>query len=160
MAQLWLALQQSLDELRGSREFRRHRQTTFGLEQAVEAATDTRYTGRNPLGSSSRDLSNRLKEMVERLAELEELAEALSLGAEPEEHIWFRETAPEPFMTMNDATWRFYDIEPQPGRPEYVRAHEFVLTTTLKWQRLPPRRAREARGGELTEVSLADPPTA
>jgi hypothetical protein len=158
MAQLWLALQQSLDELRESREFRRHRQTSFGLQQAVEAVTDTRHTGRNPLGSSSRDLSERLKEMIDRLEELEDLAEALSVGAEPEEYIWFRETAPRPFRTINEIAWRLYDVEPKPGRSEYIRAHEFVLTTALKWQRLPPRRTPGRPTGEVSEVRLADPP--
>jgi hypothetical protein len=158
LAQLRLAFEQSLEELKESREFRGHRSSTFWLEQAVEAATDTRYTGRNPAGSSSRDLSKRLIEMMERLETLEELAEALSVGAEPEEYIWFKETAPRPTRTMNESHWSVYEVEPKPDRSQYVRAHGFVLTTALRWQRLPARQATTWPEGEPRQLPLADPP--
>ena len=63
--------------------------------------------------------------------------EVLALGADVSEHEWFLRTAPEPYRTVNDRTWKLDDDLPR-TRADFVRGFDFVLCAVLRWERFPP----------------------
>jgi hypothetical protein len=106
------------------------------------------------------DLEWLLDSLIRRSAIAEDRLEALSLGAEASEYLWFRNRFPrvtlaphgrwdhapntsailEPHDTRGQARWV---ISPDPlqlqvSRDEALRALDFVVTVALHWQQFPP----------------------
>jgi len=155
MAQLRIAFDQAISS----------RRTTLprfafdsDIERAVKRATGTEH-GRQPAHVSSSDLVSVLKDMARRLGDVDETVRSIAIGANPVECEWFLRTAPEPLMAINSPTWFIYDAEPR-SRDEYSRAYDFVVSTLLRWQQLPPPRQNQpmrSTGPHPERTDLAEP---
>jgi hypothetical protein len=133
------------------------------IKAAVISATGTGYRRARDVGDVSPGrLVEVLRKMVRRLQEVDDVVRALTVGADPVEAEWFLATAPEPVRGINSPYWEIFDDEPR-TRDDYQRGHEFVVSTLVRWQELPPRPSPGA-GWHLgpasgtTSTPLADPP--
>jgi hypothetical protein len=108
---------------------------------------------------ASRRLAEVLRKVVGRLAVVDEIVQAISIGADPVESEWFISVAPVQVMTFGTAPfWTIHDEAPR-SREDYLRGHDFVVSTLLKSQDLPPPEDPMARPwSPITETVLDNPP--
>jgi hypothetical protein len=108
------------------------------IERAVERATGAKRYSMGQQSISVSELMDVMKKMAKRLDEVDEIVQAISVGADPVEYAWFARTAPHTFGRFNTDHIEVVDDGEPRTRQDYARAYDFVLTTLLRWQQLPP----------------------
>lgn len=109
------------------------------IERAVERATGAKRYSMGQQQVSVSELMDVMKKMAKRLVEVDEVVLAISVGADPVEYAWFARTAPHTFGRMNSQYVEVVDDGEPRSRHDYARAYDFVVTTLLRWQELPPQ---------------------
>ncbi len=86
------------------------------------------------------EVSSRL--LVRRSERVEDRLEALSLGAQASDYVWFQGRFPRAYRTLASDQWK---TSPRPNhaeirftREEVIRGLDFVTTVALHWQQFPP----------------------
>ncbi len=89
-----------------------------------------------------RDLERLLEALVRRSERAEDRLEALSLGAQVSDYMWFRSRFPRAYRTLGSDQWRISrSSNPSATRftcEEVMRGLDFVTTVALHWQQFPP----------------------
>jgi hypothetical protein len=93
-----------------------------------------------------RRLERLLEALVRRSERAEDRLEALSLGAQASDYVWFRSRFPRAFRTLGSDQW---EVSPSGSglrftREEVLRGLDFVTTVALHWQQFPPAPSPES----------------
>ncbi len=87
-------------------------------------------------------LERLLEALVRRSERVEDRLEALSLGAQASDYVWFQGRFPRAYRTLASDQWK---TSPRPNhaeirftREEVIRGLDFVTTVALHWQQFPP----------------------
>jgi hypothetical protein len=131
------------------------------IKRAVGRATGTEFAAHSRRDISTSGLIEVLERFENRLSEIDDVVQALSVGADPVEFAWFLRATPVPRRTLGSEFWTIFDAELR-SPDDYFRAYDFVVATLLRWQQLPPTddtfdwSKRPPPG--TTETPLANPP--
>ena len=103
----------------------------------------SRFQLRKGLASGRLDSLERLLEaLVRRSERAEDRLEALSLGAQASDYVWFQGRFPRAYRTLGSVQWETPPRSNQPesrfNREEVIRGLDFVTTVALHWQQFPP----------------------
>jgi len=124
---------------------------SLSVSDARSAVTEVRNRfqslapGRGPAGGGLRGLETLLEALVRRSERAEDRLEALSLGAQASDYVWFRSRFPRVYRTQGSEgsdQWRVSQplnpSETRVTRDEVIRGLDFVTTVALHWQQFPP----------------------
>jgi hypothetical protein len=87
-----------------------------------------------------RSLEGLLETLVRRSERAEDRLEALSLGAQASDYLWFRGRFPRAYRTLGSEQWEIPPSAHAEGRytrEEVVHGLDFVTTVALHWQQFP-----------------------
>jgi len=104
---------------------------------------------RTPL-DGVRDLERLLEALVRRSERAEDRLEALTLGAQASDYVWFRNRFPRAHGYLGSESWSVnWTSDPSEtrfARDEVIRGLDFVTTIALHWQQFPPAPSPEPDG--------------
>jgi hypothetical protein len=124
------------------------------IEQSLRSAGDRKSSA---LRGGFRELERVLEALVRRSEVAEDRLEALSLGAQASDYVWFRNRFPRARGFMGSDQWSVYwrsdPDETRFTREEVMRGLDFVTTVALHWQQFPsapsPESDDEGTGPEV-----------
>jgi hypothetical protein len=115
------------------------RRAIRGIEESIRPSGN-RSSPR--FGGSWAKLQEVLEALVRRSTRAEDRLEALSLGAQASDYVWFRNRFPRARGFLGSEEWEAYwTVDPSEvrfTREEAIRGLDFVTTVALHWQQSPP----------------------
>ena len=145
MGALAVAFETGRRMLHSSRPFTRHQSTGFNVSEVIREMTQAApMTGpssaRDPFADMRRfgALQSLLSDLIHRQEHVEDLSDALLLGASAEQYAWFKARAPRVNWRRRDSDVEWVgDPQPldrEPTADEARQALDFVVSAALRWQ--------------------------
>lgn len=100
-------------------------------------------------GIDVKPLAHLLEDLLREVGRIDQRVEAFAVAGDPGEFAWFRQRVPRPAMYAGDGEigFRAFDPDPPFTQQDYLRALDFVVGASLRWQQLPAQAEGDSPDG-------------
>jgi hypothetical protein len=106
--------------------------SAFAYRDIVDAVFPTK-------GFDVKPLARVLEDLLQEVGRIDQRVEAFAVAGDPSEYAWFRQRVPRPVGHWGAEAIEYRTFPPDPPftQGDYLRALDFVISASLRWQQMP-----------------------